>query len=108
MEAPLTILGTLAKRVVDEALYSLVGNPRGVDPDSSADTKGFVDGIGILPAQQAEILEAIDINRLAGSPGQPANGAIKTEVPQQDRYGPSTPTAVPVVYNRPRCTNRRY
>ena len=50
--------------MVDEVLYSSAGNLRGLEPDSSAETKGFVDGIGILPTQQAEILEAIDINRL--------------------------------------------
>ena len=62
-EAPLTTMKTLAGRVEDSALYSIKGNLRGENPDSSDDTSGLVDGIGILPVHQQEIFVHLDMNR---------------------------------------------
>ena len=53
----------LAGRVVDEALFSERGNLRGGTPDDDEDTSGLVDGLGILPSQQKEILIHLDMNR---------------------------------------------
>ena len=68
LDPPLDILKVLARRVIDEQLFSATNVIRGPDPDEGErePTKsGYIDYIGISPAAQLEILKVINLNRAA-------------------------------------------
>ena len=68
LDPPLDILKVLARRVIDEQLFSATNVIRGPDPeegDRETTKSGYIDYIGISPAAQLEILKVINLNRAA-------------------------------------------